>query len=84
MLERGVIPVIPEKGSVGASGDLAPLAHLALAAIGEGEAFYKGARLNGDEALTRAGIEPTRTAGQRRTGAAQWHTGDGRCRRAGA
>ena len=58
LLERGVAPVIPEKGSVGASGDLAPLAHLALVAIGEGEAFYKGERLNGDEALQRAGLEP--------------------------
>lgn len=58
MLERGVVPVIPEKGSVGASGDLAPLAHLALTAIGEGEAFYNGARLKGDDALTRAEIEP--------------------------
>ena len=58
MLEQGVTPVIPEKGSVGASGDLAPLAHLALAAIGEGEAFYKGERLTGGEALKRAGIQP--------------------------
>ncbi len=58
MLTRGVTPVIPEKGSVGASGDLAPLAHLALAAIGEGEAFYKGERLPSAEALKRAGIEP--------------------------
>lgn len=58
MLERGVTPVIPEKGSVGASGDLAPLAHLALAAIGEGEAFHKGERLAGGEALSRAGIAP--------------------------
>jgi histidine ammonia-lyase len=58
MLEQGVTPVIPEKGSVGASGDLAPLAHLALAAIGEGEAFYRGERLPGGEALKRAGIEP--------------------------
>ena len=58
MLEQGVTPVIPEKGSVGASGDLAPLAHLALAAIGEGEAFYKGERLPGGEALKRAGIQP--------------------------
>jgi histidine ammonia-lyase len=58
MLERGVTPVIPEKGSVGASGDLAPLAHLALVTIGEGEAFYKGERLTGAEALQRAGIEP--------------------------
>ena len=58
MLEQGVTPVIPEKGSVGASGDLAPLAHLALTAIGEGEAFYKGERLYGGEALKRAGIQP--------------------------
>src|SRR3954452_2051437 len=58
MLERGVCPVIPEKGSVGASGDLAPLAHLALVIIGEGEAFYRGERLQGAVALERAGIEP--------------------------
>src|SRR2546425_5560645 len=58
MLERGVTPIIPEKGSVGASGDLAPLAHLALAAIGEGEAFYNGVRVGSLDALTRAGIEP--------------------------
>src|SRR3989449_1522337 len=58
MLECGVTPVIPEKGSVGASGDLAPLAHLALTVIGEGEAFYLGERLPGGEALTRAEIEP--------------------------
>jgi len=58
MLARGVTPVIPEKGSVGASGDLAPLAHLALAAIGEGEAFYQGERLPGRNALALAGIEP--------------------------
>ncbi|HKR12323.1 MAG TPA: histidine ammonia-lyase [Pyrinomonadaceae bacterium] len=58
MLEKGVTPVIPEKGSVGASGDLAPLAHLALAAIGEGEAIYEGERLPGAVALERAGIAP--------------------------
>ena len=58
MLQSGVTPVIPEKGSVGASGDLAPLAHLALAALGEGEAFFKGERLNSAEALKRAGIAP--------------------------
>jgi histidine ammonia-lyase len=58
MLEQGVTPVIPEKGSVGASGDLAPLAHLALVAIGEGEAFYKGDRLTGAAALRLAGIHP--------------------------
>ncbi len=57
MLERGITPVIPEKGSVGASGDLAPLAHLALAAIGEGEAFYDGERVPAAVALERAGVE---------------------------
>jgi histidine ammonia-lyase len=56
MLEKGVTPVIPEKGSVGASGDLAPLSHLALAAIGEGEAYYNGERLPSAVALERAGI----------------------------
>jgi histidine ammonia-lyase len=58
LLNRGVHPVIPEKGSVGASGDLAPLAHLALVVIGEGEAFYRGERMTGAEALRRAGLEP--------------------------
>ena len=58
MLEKGVTPVIPEKGSVGASGDLAPLAHLALAAIGEGEVFYNGERLPAADALKRAQIAP--------------------------
>jgi histidine ammonia-lyase len=58
MVNAGVHPVIPEKGSVGASGDLAPLAHLALVAIGEGEAFYLGERLSGCDALRRAGLEP--------------------------
>lgn len=60
MLNSGVHPVIPEKGSVGASGDLAPLAHVALCVIGEGEAFYLGERLPGGEAMRRAGIEPVR------------------------
>jgi histidine ammonia-lyase len=58
MLEQGVTPVIPEKGSVGASGDLAPLAHLALIVIGEGEAFFEGTRMPGGDALRRAGIAP--------------------------
>src|SRR5436305_10046158 len=58
MLHRDVIPVVPEKGSVGASGDLAPLAHLALVLIGEGEAFAGGQRLPGREALARAGLQP--------------------------
>jgi histidine ammonia-lyase len=55
---RGVVPVIPEKGSVGASGDLAPLAHLALTLIGEGEAFYKGERISSGEALKKAELRP--------------------------
>ena len=58
MLNRGVIPVVPERGSVGASGDLAPLAHLALVLIGEGEAFVGPERLLGRAALARAGLEP--------------------------
>src|SRR5207244_1121268 len=60
MLNAGVHPEIPEKGSVGASGDLAPLAHVALCVIGEGEAMYRGERLRGAEALRRAGIAPVR------------------------
>jgi histidine ammonia-lyase len=58
MLNAGVHPVIPSRGSVGASGDLAPLAHLALVTIGEGEAFYQGVRLSGAEALRRANLTP--------------------------
>ncbi|MCS6886017.1 MAG: histidine ammonia-lyase [Acidobacteriota bacterium] len=56
MLNCDVTPVVPEKGSVGASGDLAPLAHLALVLVGEGEAFYQGERMSGKEAMRRAGI----------------------------
>ncbi|MGA2249759.1 histidine ammonia-lyase [Terracidiphilus sp.] len=62
MLNAGVTPVIPERGSVGASGDLAPLAHLALVVIGEGEAFYKSQRLAGGEALRQAGLKPLQLA----------------------
>lgn len=58
MLNRGVVPVVPEQGSVGASGDLAPLAHLALAMTGEGEAFLDGARVPAADALSRSGLEP--------------------------
>jgi histidine ammonia-lyase len=58
LLNAGVHPVIPEKGSVGASGDLAPLAHLALVVMGEGEAFLNGERMAGGEALRRAGLRP--------------------------
>lgn len=58
LLDQDVTPVIPEKGSVGASGDLAPLAHLALTVIGEGDAFYRGERMPSAQALARAQIEP--------------------------
>jgi histidine ammonia-lyase len=58
MLNRRVHPVIPSQGSVGASGDLAPLAHLAHVVIGEGEAIYKGEKISGAEALKRAQIRP--------------------------
>jgi len=58
LLNQHVCPVIPEKGSVGASGDLAPLAHLALSLIGEGEAFFQGERMESREALRRAGLKP--------------------------
>jgi len=59
-LNRGVLPYVPSRGSVGASGDLAPLAHLALPLIGEGEAWFEGKRLPGGEALTAAGLQPVR------------------------
>jgi histidine ammonia-lyase len=58
MLNRGVHPVIPSQGSVGASGDLAPLAHLAQVIIGEGEAVYRGARVSGGDAMESAKIAP--------------------------
>lgn len=58
MLNRGVHPVIPSQGSVGASGDLAPLSHLGLVLIGEGEAFFRDTRLPAAEALKRADVKP--------------------------
>lgn len=60
MLNLGVHPVIPEKGSLGASGDLVPLAHMVLPMIGEGIAEYRGETLPGAEAMRRAGLEPIR------------------------
>lgn len=57
-LNRGIYPVIPQHGSVGASGDLVQLAHIALALIGEGEVFYKGARRNTAEVFAETGIKP--------------------------
>jgi histidine ammonia-lyase len=62
MLNRGVTPIVPSRGSVGASGDLAPLAHMALVLIGEGEADFDGTRHSGAEALHRAGIQPIELA----------------------
>lgn len=58
MIERGVIPVVPEQGSVGASGDLAPLAHMACAMIGIGDAHFQGVRMAASGALRAAGLEP--------------------------
>ena len=58
MLNRGVTPVVCQRGSVGASGDLAPMAQVALLLMGEGEAWFEGDRLPGAEALSRAGITP--------------------------
>jgi len=62
LLDRGVTPIVPSRGSVGASGDLAPLAHLALPLVGEGEARFAGERLTGADALARAGLNPVRLA----------------------
>ena len=58
MLNRRIYPVVPEKGSVGASGDLAPLSHLALSLVGEGEALFEGRRMSSAEALRRARLTP--------------------------
>ncbi|MBW1840604.1 MAG: histidine ammonia-lyase [Deltaproteobacteria bacterium] len=60
LLNAGIRPVIPKKGSVGASGDLVPLAHLSLVLIGLGEAFYRGQRISGREALEQCGLKPLR------------------------
>ena len=58
MLNEGVHPIVPEKGSVGASGDLAPLSHMTLVMMGEGQAEYKGKLMSGREAMRKAGIQP--------------------------
>ena len=59
-LAGGIVPYVPARGSVGASGDLAPLAHLALPLVGEGEAFLGGRRMPGAEALAAVGLQPVR------------------------
>src|SRR5437764_6939696 len=61
-LDRGILPRVPSRGSVGASGDLAPLAHLALPLVGEGEAWFDGDVMSRAEALAAAGLEPTHLA----------------------
>jgi histidine ammonia-lyase len=61
-LNGGVLPLVPSRGSVGASGDLAPLAHLALPLIGEGKAWFDGELLDGGDALAAAGLQPVRLA----------------------
>ena len=58
MLNKGIYPVIPEQGSVGASGDLCPMAHMALLLIGKGEGFYRGKRMSGGEILEACGLAP--------------------------
>ena len=60
VLNAGIVPHVPARGSVGASGDLAPLAHLALPLVGEGEAFVDGVRMSGADALASAGLQPVR------------------------
>ncbi len=62
MLNKGVHPLIPKRGSVGASGDLSPLSHLALVLIGEGEAIYQGEKMDGGSAMQKAGIKPVKLA----------------------
>ena len=61
MLDKGVIPVVPQKGSLGASGDLAPLAHMTLPMLGKGRAVYQGVEMDGAEAMAKAGIQPVET-----------------------
>jgi histidine ammonia-lyase len=58
MLDKNITPVVYQKGSLGASGDLVPLAHIALVMIGEGEAYYKGSKMKGETALSQAGLKP--------------------------
>ncbi|WP_300556810.1 histidine ammonia-lyase [Maricaulis sp.] len=62
MADADILPLIPEKGSVGASGDLAPLAHMSLALMGGGEVFYRGTRMPAGKALNAAGLEPVELA----------------------
>jgi len=58
LLNKGIIPLVPQQGSVGASGDLSPMAHIGLVMIGRGQAFYKGRIMAGGQALKKAGMKP--------------------------
>ena len=58
MLNKGVHPIVPEKGSLGSSGDLAPLSHMVLTMLGLGEAIYKGVKMESKDAMEKAGIKP--------------------------
>lgn len=60
LINHRIHPIVPSQGSLGASGDLAPLSHLALALVGEGEVIYKGSRMDAGEALRKAGLQPIR------------------------
>ncbi len=64
LLRSGIVPFVPESGSVGASGDLVPLAHIARVLMGEGEAFYDGERLSASECLRRADLKPRTLSGR--------------------
>lgn len=64
LLNKGITPAIPCKGSVGASGDLAPLSHMVLVMLGEGEAYVEGQLISGKEALAKAGLEPLVLSGK--------------------
>ena len=79
MLNAGIVPVVPQLGSVGASGDLAPLSHLAIVLLGGGEAFYEGERHAGRaRRCTRAGLHAGHAVVQGRPGAQQRHRADAR------
>ncbi len=84
MLNAGIVPVVPQLGSVGASGDLAPLSHLAIVLLGGGEAFVDGQRMPGAQALAQAGLQPVTLVLQGRPGAQQRYRADAGDRCAGA
>ena len=81
LLNLGIHPHIPRKGSVGASGDLAPLAHLAMALIGEGNIRDQTGAGEAVADVLRTRDHPPRPGGKRRLGSYQWNPGDARCGR---